>query len=72
MILLTKSEAAALARFSERNLHRWIVAGTCPCLTRIGGRVLVRQDDMNPWIEGQRDAEAPADASGGSELHQAA
>lgn len=49
--LLTKREAAACARVSERTFERVLAGDTGPAITRIGGRVLIRKDHLNAWIE---------------------
>jgi predicted DNA-binding transcriptional regulator AlpA len=56
-LLLTKREAAARARVSERTFDRVLASGTGPAITRIGARVLIREDHMGAWID--RCTEAP-------------
>jgi hypothetical protein len=56
--LLTKREAAKHARVSERPFDRVLASGAGPATTGIGGgRVLIREDHLNAWIE--RCTEAP-------------
>lgn len=50
-VLLNKREAAARARISERTLDRILAAGDGPVVTRIAGRVLIREDYLDAWIE---------------------
>ena len=50
--LLTKREAAARLRVSERTLDRALASGTGPTVTRIGSRVMIREDHLDAWIEG--------------------
>jgi predicted DNA-binding transcriptional regulator AlpA len=56
--LLTKREATARARVSERTFDRILASGDGPTVTRIGSRVLIREDHLAEWIE--RCAETPA------------
>lgn len=49
-LLLTKREAAARLRVSERTLDRLIATGDGPPTTRIAGRVLIREDHLATWI----------------------
>jgi excisionase family DNA binding protein len=50
-VLLTKREAAARLRVSERTLHRWLIDGEGPIVTRLGCRVMIREDHLAHWIE---------------------
>jgi excisionase family DNA binding protein len=50
-ILMTKREAAAHARVSERTFDRVLASGNGPATTRIGTRVLIREDNLNAWID---------------------
>ncbi len=49
--VLTKSEAAERARISRRQLDYQIRAGAGPAVTRIGGAVRVRSDELQAWLE---------------------
>ncbi len=49
--VLTKSEAAERARISRRQLDYQIRAGVGPAVTRIGGAVRVRSDELQAWLE---------------------
>lgn len=51
MDLLTIDECAARLRISVRTLQRLIADGRGPVLTRIGGKVFVRVDQLTGWIE---------------------
>lgn len=48
--VLTKEEAADRARISRRMLDKQIRAGTGPAVTRIGGSVRVRSDELEAWL----------------------
>lgn len=48
--VLTKNEAAELARISRRQLDYRIKAGDGPAVTRIGGAVRVRSDELQAWL----------------------
>ena len=50
--LLTKSEAAAYLRISERSFERWVL----PEVTRVcvGAKVLIEFEELERWLEGQR------------------
>ena len=50
-VLLTKREAAARARVSERTFERILANGTGPAATRIGSRVLIREDYLADWLD---------------------
>jgi len=49
--VLTKKEAAERARISQHQLDKQIRAGTGPAVTRIGGVVRVRSDELQAWLE---------------------
>lgn len=49
--VLTKDEAAERARISRRQLDYQIKAGAGPAVTRIGGSVRVRSDELQAWLE---------------------
>lgn len=59
--LLTKKEATQHARVSERTFDRILASGDGPTATRIGSRVLIREDHLAQWID--RCAEAPKRAA---------
>jgi predicted DNA-binding transcriptional regulator AlpA len=59
--LLTKPEVAAAVRVTTRSLDNWWRDGDGPPRTRIGGRVLVREDHLSAWLDSH--AEAPAGAA---------
>jgi excisionase family DNA binding protein len=56
--LLTKKEATQRTRVSDRTFDRILAGGERPTITRIGSRVLIREDHLAEWIE--RCAEVPA------------
>jgi len=49
--ILTKDEAAERARISRRQLDYRIKAGAGPAVTRIGGAVRIRDDELQAWLE---------------------
>ena len=49
--ILTKEEAADRTRISRRMLDKQIRAGTGPAVTRIGGSVRIRDDELQAWLE---------------------
>jgi hypothetical protein len=49
--VLTRDEAAKIARISPRHLDRLIAAETGPEVTRIGRRVLISSDSFREWIK---------------------
>ena len=49
--LLTLKEAAAKARVGLSTLNVMLARGEGPALTRIGGRVFVRADRFDAWVE---------------------
>ena len=49
--VLTKQEAAERAKISRTMLDKQIRAGTGPAVTRIGGSVRVRSDELQAWLE---------------------
>ena len=49
--VLTKEEAADRARISRWMLDKQIRAGTGPAVTRIGGSVRIRDDELQAWLE---------------------
>jgi excisionase family DNA binding protein len=51
MQLLSRPEVAKLLRMSTKTLDRLVAAGEGPPVTRIGGRVLFRQDQLDAWIK---------------------
>lgn len=50
--VLTRREAATRARISLRLLDKLIAAGTGPTVTRIAGRVLIREQHLAEWLDG--------------------
>jgi excisionase family DNA binding protein len=48
--ILTKDEAAERARISRRQLDYRIKAGAGPAVTKIGGAVRVRSDELEAWL----------------------
>jgi predicted DNA-binding transcriptional regulator AlpA len=57
--LLTKSEAAKLARVTPGTIDKLIKAGTGPVPTRIGGRIFIAAPDMAEWLASNRQPAAP-------------
>ena len=53
--LLTISEAAELLRAPVATLRYWRHLGSGPHSFRLGRRVLYRRDDLQAWIDAQRD-----------------
>ena len=49
--MLKVSEAAEQASISKRSLDRQIKQGTGPAVTRLGGAVRVRSDELQAWLE---------------------
>ena len=61
--VLTKDEAAERANISKRLLETQIRAGAGPAVTRIGGTIRIRSDELAAWLERctqQRSASADA------------
>lgn len=48
--ILTMDEAAERARISRRQLDYQIKAGAGPAVTRIGGAVRIRDDELQAWL----------------------
>ena len=48
---LLVSEVAATLRTSRKAIYSMIERGQLPGVTRIGRRVLVRQDDLLEWLD---------------------
>jgi predicted DNA-binding transcriptional regulator AlpA len=46
-----KDEAAEIARISRRQLDFRIKAGAGPAVTKIGGFVRIRDDELQAWLE---------------------
>jgi excisionase family DNA binding protein len=63
------TEAAALAGISKRYMEMLIADGSGPAVTRIGRRVLIRDDRLREWIDRQTEAE---DAAMGQEEQELA
>ena len=55
--LLTRGEAARKARISASTLGKLIRSDRGPVVTRIGGRLFVRPEHLESWID--RCAESP-------------
>ncbi|BBX33939.1 helix-turn-helix transcriptional regulator [Mycolicibacterium mageritense] len=51
LVMRTVSEAAAVAGISKRHLEDQISEGNGPAVTRIGRRVLIRDDRLQDWID---------------------
>ncbi len=49
-LLLLPSEVADLLRTGRKAVYSMIESGRLPGVTRIGRRVLVRQDDLLEWL----------------------
>ncbi len=49
--ILTKDEVAERARISRRQLDYRTKAGAGPAITRIGGAVRIRDDELQAWLE---------------------
>ncbi|SFU04157.1 Helix-turn-helix domain-containing protein [Geodermatophilus amargosae] len=52
--LLTIAEAALLLRSPVATLRYWRHLGTGPDSFRLGRRVVYRRDDLDTWIDAQR------------------
>lgn len=48
--ILTKDEAAKQARISRQMLDKQIRNGLGPAVTRIGGAVRIRDDELQAWL----------------------
>ena len=53
--LLTRGEAAKRARICVRTLHTRVKDETGPRVTRIGGKVFIREDHLNEWLDSLSD-----------------
>jgi hypothetical protein len=53
IVMHTVAEAADLAKISDRYMQIRIADGTGPDVTRIGRRVLIRDDRLRKWIDEQ-------------------
>jgi excisionase family DNA binding protein len=60
--LLTITEAAEVLRAPVATLRYWRHLGTGPRSFRLGRRVLYRRDDLQAWIDAQREDAVPTDA----------
>lgn len=49
--VFTKDEAAKQARISRQMLDKQIRLGAGPAVTKIGGAVRVRSDELEAWLE---------------------
>jgi excisionase family DNA binding protein len=54
--LLTLPEAAELLRAPVATLRYWRHLGSGPRSFRLGRRVLYRRDDVQAWVDAQRDS----------------
>ncbi len=61
--LLTLREVATKARIGRTTLAEMLARGDGPRVTRIGGRVFVRADRLDDWIESCTEASAPVSSS---------
>jgi hypothetical protein len=57
MAMHSVGEAAGLAGISKRYMELRIAGGTGPDVTRIGRRVLIRDDRLRAWIDQQTEVE---------------
>ena len=62
-ILRSRGDCARRAGISERHLDRLLKAGNGPRITRLGGRVLIRDDHFREWLD---DCSAETPANGGA------
>lgn len=62
LVMHTVGDAASLAGISKRYMEIRIEQGTGPDVTRIGRRVLIRDDRLRRWIDEQTEAAMPANA----------
>lgn len=58
--LLTLREAAAVVRAPEATLRYWRHLGIGPRSFKVGRRVMYDENDINRWIDAQRDNGEPA------------
>lgn len=56
--VFTAREAAAYLRLNLNTLAKWRITSRGPAFVRAGGRVLYRLEDLNAWLETQREAPA--------------
>jgi hypothetical protein len=52
-VWLTFAESAEKARITPRYLHMRIADGTGPEVTKVGRRVLIREDRLDAWLDQQ-------------------
>ena len=62
--LLTITEAAELLRAPVATLRYWRHKNIGPRSFRLGRRVLYRRDDLQAWVDAQRDHPVPRDRRG--------
>ena len=55
--LLTLDEAAELLRTPAATLRYWRHIGTGPSSFRIGRRVMYRAEDLDRWVDAQRECD---------------
>ena len=60
--LLTIAEAAEVLRTPVATLRYWRHCNTGPRSFRLGRRVLYRRDDLQAWIDAQREDAVPTEA----------
>lgn len=58
--LMTTEEVAEAVRVPVSTIYYWRAQGIGPVGSRVGKRVLYRQDDVEKWLEERRLAEQPA------------
>lgn len=56
MRYLTTEELAELCRTTPATVTQWRYLGKGPRGTRVGKRILYREDDVREWLERHRDA----------------
>lgn len=52
--LLTSEETAEVLRTTQRGVYALVERGQLPGVTRIGRRLLVREDDLLSWLDRSR------------------
>jgi excisionase family DNA binding protein len=57
--LLTTAETAALLRTSNKGIYAMVERGQLPGVTRIGRRMLFRQDALVDWLRQKAQAPSP-------------
>jgi hypothetical protein len=56
LILLNKTEASDRVRCCVRSLDKLLAAGRGPPVTKIGGKILIREDHLDDWVRSLSDA----------------